>query len=147
MKNAGIAFFNENSAFKPRNIRMIRLWLVNALKSEEKVPGEISYIFCDDSHLLEMNVKYLKHDTLTDIITFDYTEGQVVSGDIFISIERVKENAKIYSKSFTDELNRVMVHGVLHLCGYKDKTPKDEALMRKKEDEYLSLFPNTGIPS
>ncbi|NTW23811.1 MAG: rRNA maturation RNase YbeY [Lentimicrobium sp.] len=147
MKDSGIAFFNENTGFKPRNIRIIRSWLFNAIIAEEKSPGDISYIFCDDSHLLEMNIKYLKHDTLTDIITFDYTEGSVVSGDIFISIERVKENAKLYSKSFTDELNRVMVHGVLHLCGYKDKSPKDEALMRKKEDEYLSLFPNTGNPS
>jgi rRNA maturation RNase YbeY len=87
-----------------------------------------------------MNIRYLNHDTLTDIITFEYSEGPLISGDIFISIERVKENARLFSKSFNDELHRVIIHGVLHLCGYKDKTTKDTATMRQKEEAYLLLF-------
>ncbi len=102
----------------------------------------INVIFCDDSFLLEMNIKYLNHDTLTDIITFDYNEGSAISGDIFISIERVRENAGIFSKSFAEELHRVIIHGVLHLCGYKDKSRKDQVVMRMKEETYLANLPH-----
>lgn len=102
--------------------------------------GEINYIFCTDVYLHEINVKYLEHDTLTDIISFDYTENQVVSGDIFISIERVKENASEFSVAFDVELLRVMAHGILHYCGFKDKSEADEVLMRQKEDEKIKMF-------
>ncbi|MCB0460671.1 MAG: rRNA maturation RNase YbeY, partial [Flavobacteriaceae bacterium] len=100
---------------------------------------DISYIFCDDDYLLDINVKYLKHNTLTDIISFDYTDDGLISGDVFVSIDRVKENAEKFNVSFQDELHRVMIHGILHFCGYKDKTKEEEQLMRSKEDYYLSL--------
>lgn len=102
--------------------------------------GDINFIFCDDAYLSELNLSYLNHTTLTDIITFDYTDEGIISGDIYISIERVKENALLYSKTFQDELNRIIIHGVLHLLGNKDKKPKDKAMMRKKEDECLLLL-------
>lgn len=140
MSQSGIGFFNENTSFRLRNKKSIRAWISDAVIKEGKIPGEISVIFCNDSFLLDMNIKYLNHDTFTDIITFEYNEGQLISGDIFISIERVKENARLFSKSINDELYRVIIHGVLHLCGYKDKTTKDTATMRQKEEEYLVLF-------
>jgi probable rRNA maturation factor len=142
MGQSRIGFFNENINFRLRNIKTIRAWISETIIHEGKTPGEISVIFCNDSFLLEMNIKYLSHDTLTDIITFDYNEGSMVSGDIFISVERVKENAGIFSKLFADELHRVIIHGVLHLCGYKDKSPKHQRVMRGKEEEYLSIFPH-----
>ena len=100
---------------------------------------DLSFIFCDDMELLNKNSKYLNHDTLTDILTFDYSENNNISGDIYISIDRVKENAKTYKVTFENELDRVMIHGVLHLLGYKDKSKKDQKAMREKEDFYLSL--------
>lgn len=106
---------------------------------ESKELGEVCYIFCDDAYLLEKNLKYLKHNTLTDIISFDYTLDDYISGDIFISVERVHENASDLAISFKDELHRVMIHGILHYCGYKDKTEDDKKVMRAKEDYYLSL--------
>ncbi len=141
MELSRISFYNENTGFRLRKIKKARKWLSDTIYTEGKNYGEISIIFCDDAYLHGMNVKFLDHDTLTDVITFDYNEGNQISGDIFISIERVKENAVLFSKSFTDELNRVMLHGVLHLCGYKDKTKRDVAVMRQKEEEYLALFP------
>lgn len=115
-------------------------WVSEIIGTEDRAVGQIDYIFCDDAYLLAMNQKYLEHDTLTDIITFDYAEGDLVSGDIFISIERVRENASIFNVEFEKELLRVMAHGILHLLGYGDKE-KDEALvMRKKEDEKIKLF-------
>lgn len=140
MSQSGIGFFNEDINFRLRSKKKIRTWISNAVINEGKIPGEISVIFCNDSFLLSMNNKYLNHDTLTDIITFEYNEGRLISGDIFISIERVKENARLFSKSLNDELHRVIIHGVLHLCGYKDKTMIDTATMRQKEEEYLVLF-------
>ena len=101
--------------------------------------GEVSYIFCDDEYLYDINVKHLNHNTLTDIISFDYSLGKVVSGDIYISVERVEENAKERNIDFSDELHRIMVHGLLHYVGYKDKTEAEIRAMRKKEDYYLSL--------
>ncbi len=135
-----IGFYSEDVPFRLSDIRIKRLWLEKVIESEDKIAGEISYIFCSDDYLYKMNVQYLNHDTLTDVITFDYTEANKISGDIFISIPRVEENASEFGKTFADELNRVMVHGILHLCGYKDKTTKDEKIMRLKEDEKLELL-------
>ncbi len=114
-------------------------WVSEVIRTDNSEVGQIDYIFCDDAYLLSLNQKYLKHDTLTDIITFDYTEGDLVSGDIFISIDRIRENALKYKVDVDDELQRVIIHGILHFCGYKDKTKEDKLLMRKKEDYYLSL--------
>lgn len=114
-------------------------WVQFTLDSEEMELGELNYIFCDDDYLHKINVKTLNHNTLTDIISFDYTQGVVVSGDVYISYERVKENSEELNLSFKDELHRVMIHGVLHYCGYKDKLEEDKMMMRAKEDYYLSL--------
>ena len=114
-------------------------WLNQVIEKEGFKPGEINYIFCDDPCLLEKNIEYLNHDTFTDIISFDYTENKIISGDIFISVDRVKENATDFASIFEDELMRVMVHGILHFCGYKDKSLKEKEQMRAKEDYYLSL--------
>ena len=135
-----IHFFNEDITFRLKAIKEIRAWLIRSIESEGKSAGEINFIFCNDDYLHKMNLEYLNHDTLTDVITFDYTEGDIISGDIFISIPRVKENAILLSIPFPDELDRVMVHGILHLCGYKDKTARNEKLMRSKEDEKLRLL-------
>jgi len=114
-------------------------WVLFTLDSEAKELGELNYIFCDDDYLHEINIKSLNHNTLTDIISFDYTHGVVVSGDIYISYERVKENSESLKQPFRDELHRVMIHGILHYCGYKDKLEADKLRMREKEDYYLSL--------
>ncbi len=142
MSQPKIGFFSEAITYRPRNIKTIRTWITDTIVNEGKTPLMINVIFCDDSFLLEMNIKYLNHDTLTDIITFDYNEGSAISGDIFISIERVRENAGIFSKSFAEELHRVIIHGVLHLCGYKDKSRKDQVVMRMKEETYLANLPH-----
>ncbi len=118
----------------------LSLWLRKVIISEDRTEGEISFIFCDDAYLLKINQEYLNHDAYTDIISFDTTIGNKLGGDIFISLDRVFENANTYGVSVDDELRRVMIHGVLHFCGYKDKTRKDEHLMRQKEDEKLSMF-------
>ena len=115
-------------------------WINRLAETENKSVGDLTYIFCDDAYLIEMNRQYLDHDTYTDIITFDYTEGTVLGGDIFISIERVKENALEFGVDFQDELLRVMAHGILHLSGYKDKEVEDVQLMRSKENEKIKLF-------
>jgi len=110
--------------------------------NENKKEGELSFVFCSDAYLLKMNIDYLKHDFYTDVITFDYTEGDIISGDVFISIERIKENAEKYNVSFENELQRVMIHGVLHLVGYKDKTEEELKQMREKESQYLNILKN-----
>lgn len=115
-------------------------WIKSVIRKEGLVPGDISYLFCDDSFLLERNNFFLNHDTLTDIITFDKCVGNVVSGDVMISVDRIKENASIFNVSFEEELLRVVIHGALHLCGYKDKTASEAALMRRKENESLDMF-------
>ncbi len=115
-------------------------WINRILESEGFVLGQIDYIFCTDDYLLELNQEYLNHDTFTDIITFDYTDGRTISADIFISTERVEENALNFEVSFKEELLRVMSHGVLHLMGYGDKSDEDQKLMRKKEEEKMKLF-------
>jgi len=121
-------------------INQNKKWLNQVISNEAKREGDITYIFCDDDYLLEKNIRFLNHNTLTDVITFDYCEGNSVSGDIFISIERVKENSEVFKVDFLTELNRVMVHGLLHLLGYKDKTERESNLMRKKENYYLSKY-------
>lgn len=115
-------------------------WISAVVVSEDKEEGELNYIFCSDDYLLGINKQYLNHDTLTDIISFDYSVGNVLQGDIFISVERVKENAVDFSVLFEEELRRVMIHGVLHYCGYKDKSAKDEVIMRTKEEEKMIMF-------
>src|SRR5690606_1533783 len=115
-------------------------WIVSVIQSEEKIAGEINYIFCDDDYLYDININYLDHNTLTDIISFDYTDGDTISGDIFISVESVRENAAELGIDFHQELLRVMAHGVLHYCGYKDKSDEDAKLMRTKEYEKIKMF-------
>ena len=131
--------YNFVGKFAVKEEEKISDWVAFVLDQEEKELGEINYIFCDDDYLQEINIKTLNHNTLTDIISFDYTIGDVVSGDIYISYERVRENADQLGLEFTDELHRVMVHGILHYCGYQDKDEKDKLTMRSKEDYYLSL--------
>ncbi len=131
--------YNSETTFTLEDDISLSKWIEFAIHQENKDLGELNYIFCDDDYLLEINIKQLKHNTLTDIISFDYSLGNIVSGDVFISVERVKDNAVDLHTDFKDELHRVMIHGVLHYCGYKDKTVSEKQLMRSKEDYYLSL--------
>lgn len=134
-----INFYYETD-FQLKNPDVYQIWIENTCKSEGYSPNELNYIFCYDAYLLKINQDYLKHDTYTDIITFDYTAGKLVSGDIYISVERVRENGITYEVSFENELQRVMAHGVLHLMGYKDKGEKHVLVMRAKEEEKIKLF-------
>jgi rRNA maturation RNase YbeY len=136
----GIFFDVSDVEFQLENEENTILWLSKTIEQEDKSLRLLNFIFCSDQYLLGINQQYLQHDTLTDIITFPYAEPPLVEGDIFISIERVKENAEKYGVSFEHELRRVMAHGVLHLCGFLDKKPKEQALMRSKEDEALALY-------
>ena len=136
-----IEFHNEIE-FVLQNQQELRRWIKKVITSENKEMGEINYIFCSDEYLLERNIKYLDHDTLTDIITFNYCKGQIITSDIMISIDRVKENSTIFDNSFSEELHRVMIHGILHLIGYDDKTEKEKKLMREKENFYLKKLGN-----
>lgn len=129
--------FNYETDFSLEDEDRLAAWISSVITSEGFTEEEINYIFCDDEYLFKLNVEFLDHDTLTDIISFDYSIGKIIQGDIFISVERVKENAEDFNVEFLNELHRVMVHGVLHYCGYKDKSETDEALMRSKEDFYL----------
>lgn len=132
--------FNYECDFKVSNESEISEWISSVIASEERKEGDINYIFSEDAYLHKLNVKFLNHDTLTDIISFDYTVGKKLQGDIFISVERVVENAKEYEVSLEKELKRVMVHGVLHLCGYNDKSESDKKMMRERENFYLNQF-------
>lgn len=132
--------FNYETEFTLENEEAIINWLSKVILSENKKEGEINYIFCDDDYLHKINLEHLGHDTLTDIISFDYTVGNEINGDVFISIERVKDNAVDFDVLFDEELKRVLVHGILHYCGYKDKTDNDAFVMRNKEDEKLAMF-------
>ena len=132
--------FNYETEFSLDNEEAIALWLSRVIASESKKEGEINYIFCDDEYLHKINVEYLNHDTLTDVISFDYSVGNEINGDCFISVERVKDNALDFNVSFDEEIKRVLAHGILHYCGYKDKTESDEAIMRQKEDDKIALF-------
>jgi rRNA maturation RNase YbeY len=137
-----ISFSTVEINFDLSNKLKVKSWVKSIITSEGKSAGDISYIFCTDSYLGSMNEKYLNHLTLTDIITFDYSEKGKISGDIFISIDRIKENSGNFNTTFNEELGRVMAHGILHLVGYKDKTPGDKSIMRGKENYYLSSCPN-----
>ena len=137
--NNTIAFHYETDFLLENTESFIR-WIKNVILEENKELGEVNYIFCDDKYLLEKNIKYLDHNTLTDIITFNYCEGDIISSDIMISIERVMENSSIFENSFSEELNRVMIHGILHLIGYNDKTDGEKEIIRKKEDYYVNKF-------
>lgn len=115
-------------------------WIKSIIKKHSKLLGDISYIFCSDDYLLKINQEHLNHNYYTDIITFDYTKDEIISGDIFISIDRVKDNAKNFNQEFNQELARVIIHGILHLLGFKDKSKEEAQLMRKKEEEALNLL-------
>lgn len=141
MKDKAIYFFTEEVSYIIRDKNKIRNWILFAISTEKQNEGNINIILCSDRYLHKANLEYLRHDTYTDIITFDTSEDQnEISGDIFISIDRVKENAKTFKIPAKNELHRVMIHGVLHLLGYKDNTLKEKELMRSKEDYYLSLL-------
>ena len=132
--------FNSETSFTLKNQKKLVKWISDVISSEGFQVGEINYIFCNDSYLNKINQEFLNHDTFTDIISFDYTLGKEVGGDIFISIERVLENAEKFNEVFENELYRVMIHGVLHFMGYKDKTKKEKTLMRTKEDEKIFIL-------
>ena len=132
-----IQFFFENID-KITIDSTLAVWLEDTILTEGKKPGDINYIFCDDEYLLQVNKEYLQHDYYTDIITFDYVKGKTISGDIFVSLPRIFDNAETLSKDFDSEFFRVLAHGILHLCGYKDKTDEEISELRNKEDYYLN---------
>ena len=129
--------FNYENSFFLKDDKFLKVWIENIALEQEFEVGEINYIFCDDEYLHKLNVEFLQHDTLTDIISFDNSLGKLISGDIFISTERVEYNAKDFKVSFEDELHRVMIHGVLHYMGYKDKSVEDKTAMRNAENSAL----------
>ncbi len=132
--------FNYEIDFQLENEEKTTTWIQNCIEEEGFELGEINYIFCDDDYLHNINVEFLQHDTLTDIISFDYTLGKLVGGDIFISIDRVKENAEEFNTSFKNELHRVIIHGILHYMKYKDKTEEEKQVMREKENTCLNIL-------
>ena len=134
-----IEFYSETK-FELSDKERISTWLGNVIVEEGKSEGDITYVFCDDAYLHKINLEFLQHDTLTDIISFDYSLGNQVHGEIYISIERVIENASNFNTTFENELHRVMVHGILHYCGYKDKLEVEASLMRDKENRALELL-------
>ena len=134
--------FNFETDFELNRTETLKQWIESVIISEGYEIGEIAYVFCDDDFLVKLNIEFLDHDTLTDILSFDYGVGNQINGEIYISVERVTENAMDFNTNFEDELHRVMVHGILHFCGYKDKTNEEELQMRAKEDEYLVKLPN-----
>ena len=134
-----IRYFQEDIRFDLKQKLQNNRWLKMVAGSEMRRLGAVNIIFCSDNYILEVNMKYLQHDYFTDIITFDYCEKDILSGDLFISIDSVRENAQFYGTEFVDELNRVMVHGLLHLIGYDDHTEADIAVMRQKENYYLQM--------
>ena len=134
-----VSYFLQDIDFVFKHKRLNNSWLKLVAESEIKKLGNINIIFCSDNYILDVNVKYLGHDYFTDIITFDYCEKDILSGDLFISIDTVRDNAEFYKTEFNDELNRVIVHGLLHLIGYDDHTPEEQKIMRDKENYYLEL--------
>lgn len=134
-----IRYYCEDISFKLKDKALNNKWLKMVAASELRKIGDINIIFCSDNYILDVNMKYLQHDYFTDIITFDYCEKDILSGDLFISIDSVRENSLFYGTEFPEELNRVMVHGVLHLIGYDDHTEEDIKTMRSKENYYLEL--------
>ena len=132
--------FIKEAEFKLDQPEAYKRWILHAIENESFELGELSFLFCDDAHLHKLNVEFLNHDTLTDVITFDYSTLNEISGEIFISIDRVRENASEFQQSFEVEIRRVMIHGLLHLCGYNDKTTKEKSLMSDRENFYLDSF-------
>ncbi|WP_242092409.1 rRNA maturation RNase YbeY [Aestuariivivens sediminicola] len=132
--------FIYETDFRLANEDRISRWITDSIKSEGFKEGDITYVFCNDDYLYQINVEYLNHHTYTDIISFDYKLGKTLHGEIYISVDRVKDNAKRYNVEFYNELCRVMIHGILHYCGYKDKSENEIELMREKEDYYLSVL-------
>ena len=132
--------FNFENNFSLNNQERLVNWVSSSIEAEGFKLGEINYIFCNDDYLHKINLEFLDHDTLTDIISFDYSVGKILQGDIYISTERVADNADDFNVAFENELHRVMIHGVLHYCGYKDKTENEKSLMRSKENHYLNLL-------
>ena len=134
-----VSYFTQDTGFKFTGKLVNNRWLKIMAESESRKLGNINIIFCSDPYILDINKKYLKHNYYTDIITFDYCEGQVLSGDLFISVDTVRANADFYKTDFSEELSRVIIHGVLHLAGYDDQTDEQKAQMRSKEDYYLKI--------
>ncbi len=134
-----VSYYTQDTNFNFKGRLLNNRWLKMVAESELKRLGDISIIFCSDNYILDVNMKYLQHDYFTDIITFDYCEGDRLSGDLFISVDSVRENATFYGTEFDNELNRVIVHGLLHLIGYDDHTEEDQKTMRAKENYYLQL--------
>ncbi len=135
-----VNFFSEETDFILSDPNRIIRWVEQVIEKQECQLHSVTYVFCSDDYLLDLNINYLDHHTLTDIITFPYDQPPIITGDIFISIDRVKENAKTYEVPFEEELQRVMIHGILHLCGFHDKTPDEKSLMTEKENQALSLL-------
>ena len=135
-----ISFYNEQVSMPSIMKTLMRDWIKRVVAAHGKRLGEISYIFCDDEKILEVNRQYLQHDYYTDIITFDYTVGDKISGDLFISLDTVRSNAELFKQSYDDELHRVIIHGVLHLCGINDKGPGEREIMEKNENEALEIL-------
>ncbi|ARS37039.1 rRNA maturation RNase YbeY [Pontibacter actiniarum] len=135
-----IEFFSEDIEFELENPEQVSEWIATVIEQHDYELSNLTYVFCSDNYLHQINLEYLDHDTLTDIITFDNADEEgIIEGDIFISVDRVRDNAQDHHTSFTDEMHRVLIHGVLHLLGYKDKSEEEETLMRKEEDSSLSL--------
>jgi rRNA maturation RNase YbeY len=132
--------FNYETDFELGDEKSFSNWITKIITSENKLEGQINYIFCNDDYLHKINLQYLNHDTFTDIISFDYSEGNFLQGDIFISIERVQDNAMDFNISLLEELKRVMAHGILHYCGYKDKSSEEQKIMRQKEEQKMKMF-------
>ena len=138
-----VRYYNDQTNFRLRDKRKIASWLKAVAQEEGYALGDVTYIFCSSEVHRKMNIDFIGHDYFTDVITFDYSDlkGEgIVSGDIFIDVDTVKDNARIYGATFTSEMHRIIVHGVLHLCGQKDKTPRAEKQMHRKEDKYLTLL-------
>ncbi len=136
----GIHFSTENITFRLKGKTRIKNWITTVIQNENKRVGEVNYLFCDDAYMLQVNMAYLNHDTYTDIITFDSVEGNLISGDILISIDRVRENAQLFACPFEQELSRVIIHGVLHLLGNPDKSEEEALSMRQKENDAIQLL-------
>jgi len=140
-----INFYSEDIEFSLPTPSLTYDWICNTIETESKQLRHLNFIFCSDAYLHKINLEYLDHDTFTDVITFPYSEGNIIEGDIFISIERIRENAEKFKVEFENELHRVIIHGVLHLLGYFDKTLEDQALMTKKENDYLARLTGTKL--
>ncbi|GHS87099.1 endoribonuclease YbeY [Bacteroidia bacterium] len=141
-----IMFFYENVRGRLTCVRQVRAWVQTIVETKHKQAGCINVIFCDNTYLLKLNKQYLKHDTYTDIITFDFVDGEIINGDIFISWEQTADNAKLFGVKHQEELRRVIIHGVLHLLGYKDKTAPEQQQMRREENKALTLFNSAFLP-